>query len=66
MSKACSKAADRVAQANGFVINEPIYHHPMQVCKIDETLASMFTGGKELKGRMTKRRVKKIIGGWDD
>lgn len=66
MSKVCSKAADRIAAQNGFLIHEPIYHHPMTVNKIGDTFASMFTGGKELKGRMTKRRVKKIIGGWDD
>jgi hypothetical protein len=64
MSKVCSKAADRVAQASGFVIHEPIYHHPMTVNKLGETMASMFKGGKELKGRMTKRRIKTIIRNW--
>ena len=64
MSKVCSKAADRVAQASGFVIHEPIYQHPMTVNKLGEKMASMFTGSKELKGRMTKRRIKTIIRNW--
>lgn len=64
MSKVCSKAADRIAAQNGFLIHEPIYHHPMTVNKIGDTFASMFLGNRVFKGRMTKRRIKKIIANW--